>query len=73
MIAISREGKHFVLLADDVLGVQALAPQALQDPPATLQKSPTALLRSVFLVDNKTVGLFDEAKLFDALNRRITR
>jgi chemotaxis-related protein WspD len=73
MIAISRAGQQFVLLADDVLGVQALAPQALQDPPATLQKSPTALLRGIFLIDNRTVGLFDEEKLFDALNRRITR
>ena len=73
MIAISRAGRHFVLIADSIFGVQTLPVKALQPPPATLQKSPTALLRSVFFSEDRTVGLFDEAKLFDTLNRKVTR
>ena len=73
MIAMSRAGRHFVLIADSILGVRTLSVKALQPPPATLQKSPTALLRSVFFVEDRTVGLFDEAKLFDTLDRKVTR
>ncbi len=73
MIVISRQGRQFVVIADSILGVETLPVHALRPPPATLQKSPTALMRSVFLTEDRTVGLFDEVKLFDVLDRRVAR
>ncbi len=72
LVVIVRDGARFVFPVEEVLGVHRFAPEDLRDLPATLSKSARALTSSLFILENRTVGLLDEGKFFNALARSLT-
>lgn len=71
LVVIARQGQRFAFAADEVLGVHRFSPEALQALPATVARSVRALTAGIFLIEERTVGLLDEEKLFTALTRSL--
>lgn len=72
MMVVKREGATCVFAVDEVLGVQRVAPAQLQKPPLTIGKSAKAMTVHVFPLEERTVGLLDEAKLLETFQRSLT-
>jgi chemotaxis-related protein WspD len=67
MIVIRQGTESWVFLADDVLGVPRVPPGLLRSVPSTLANPTVSFSQSVFTWDGRSVGLLDEARIFDAL------
>ncbi len=63
--------ERYAFGVDDILGVRRIPCVQLQPVPVTLAKSPSAQTISCFEVDGRTVGLIDEARLFNSLDRSL--
>lgn len=65
-------GRTFVLPVDEVLGIHRYGPGALREPPATLSHAAARYSRGLLAAAQRTVGLLDEQRLFQALERALT-
>ncbi len=62
---------RFVFGVDEILGVRHVPCARLQPVPVTLAKSPSAQTTSCFEADGHNVGLIDEQRLFNSLDRSL--
>lgn len=69
MIVISRNNQRCVLPVDEVSGVRQINVSIIQKPPVTLSKTPTSLSSGIFQLNNRSIGLIDEDKLFASIER----
>jgi len=63
--------ERFAVGVDEVLGVRRVPCAGLQPVPVTLAKSPSAQTTSCFELDSRNVGLIDEQRFFDFLDRSL--
>jgi chemotaxis-related protein WspD len=63
--------ERYTFRADEILGVRRVSSSVFQTVPATLSKSPSAQSSSCFEIDGRHVGLIDEKRLFDTLDRSL--
>jgi chemotaxis-related protein WspD len=56
---------------DEILGVRRVPSSGMQPVPVTLSKSPSAQVNSCFETDGYNVGLIDERRLFNSLDRSL--
>jgi chemotaxis-related protein WspD len=73
MLVVVREGQRFVFPIQQILGVHRIAPEDLDEVPATLSLSVRSLTKSIFLLNGSHVGLLDEERLFAAMTRSINQ
>lgn len=71
LCVVRNGGERFAFNVDDVLGVRRVPCAELQPVPVTLAKSPSALTTSCFELDGHGVGLIDDRRLFDSLDRSL--
>jgi chemotaxis-related protein WspD len=71
MLVVQRQGSRAVFPVDEVHGIERFDPQELSEIPSTLSKGTTAYARAVLPWRDRTVGLLDDAKLFQTLNRSL--
>lgn len=69
LCVVRNGGERFAFDVDEILGVRRIASTQLQPVPVTLAKSPSAQTTSCFEVDGHNVGLIDEQRLFNTLDR----
>ena len=72
MIVVSKNGERFVFPVDEIMGIRCISLDDQQKTPATLSKSATTHSTGVFSIDGKTVGLLDEVKFLNSLQRSLT-
>jgi chemotaxis-related protein WspD len=71
-LCVVRTGRErFAFAVDEILGVRRISAGRLQPIPTTLAKSPSAQVASCFKLDGRTVGLIDEKRLFNSLDRSL--
>lgn len=70
LLLAGREGRTFAFPADEVLGTHRYGPGALREPPATLAHA-ARYSRGLLAVEERTVGLLDEQRLFDFLDQAL--
>jgi len=71
-LCVVRSGsERFAFNVDDVLGVRRVPCAELQAVPVTVAKSPSALTTSCLELDGYSVGLIDDRRLFDSLDRSL--
>jgi chemotaxis-related protein WspD len=63
--------ERFAFEVDEILGVRRISAGRLQPVPATLAKSPSAQVASCFKLDGRNVGMIDEKRLFNSLDRSL--
>ena len=63
--------ERFAFGVDEILGVRRVPCTSMQPVPVTLAKSPSAQATSCFEVDGRNVGLIDEQRLFNSLDRSL--
>ena len=63
--------ERFAFGVDEILGVRRISSARLQPVPVTLDKSPSAQTTSCFEADGHNVGLIDERRLFNSLDRSL--
>jgi chemotaxis-related protein WspD len=71
LFVVSRNGQRFAFPADEVLGVHRFSLSLLQELPATVSRSIRALTAGILPWQERTVGLLEEEKFFDALTRSL--
>jgi chemotaxis-related protein WspD len=71
MLVVRIEGERYVFPVDEVLGIFRVSWGGLYEPPATMSKSPTSLLRGIFDYEEKRIGLVDEERFRKALKRSV--
>jgi len=64
---------RWVFAADEVAGVQRIERTAVRDVPSTVGQSATHFCQALFDWQDRTVGLLDETRVFDALHDTIAR
>jgi chemotaxis-related protein WspD len=72
LMVVVRDGARWVFPVDEVLGVYHIVPNQFQNPPQTISKSQHAFTSRVFALADRTVGLLDDAKLFDSFQGSLT-
>jgi len=71
-LCVVRNGhERFAFAVDEILGVRRIPSARLQPVPVTLAKSPSAQTTSCFEADGHNVGLIDERRLFNSLDRSL--
>jgi chemotaxis-related protein WspD len=71
-LCVVRAGRErFAFGVDEALGVRRISAGRLQPVPATLAKSPSAQVASCFELDGRNVGLIDEKRIFNSLDRSL--
>ncbi len=63
--------ERFAFGVDETLGVRRVPCARMQPVPVTLAKSPSAQATSCFEVDGHNVGMIDERRLFNSLDRSL--
>ena len=63
--------ERFAFGVDEILGVRRVSCARLRPVPVTLAKSPSAQTASCFELDDHNVGLIDEQRLFNSLDRSL--
>jgi chemotaxis-related protein WspD len=63
--------ERFAFCVDEILGVRRVSRAGLRAVPVTLAKSPSAQTGWCFELDDRNVGLIDEKKFFDSLDRSL--
>jgi chemotaxis-related protein WspD len=72
MMVAAKDNSRFVLMVEEIMGVNRIPAGAVAPAPATVAKSPSALTTGIFSLDTTTVGLLDEAALFATLSGSIS-
>jgi len=63
--------ERFVFSANEILGVRRVPRATMRTVPVTLAKSPSAQSAWCFELDGRNVGLIDEKKFFNSLDRSL--
>jgi chemotaxis-related protein WspD len=71
MLVAAHGGERIVLPVDEALGVRRVENHALQEPPATVEHSPSTMTKAVFQLDERHVGLLDVGRLFECARRSL--
>ncbi len=71
MLVIENNGQTWVFVADEVLGLQKIAPSHFENVPINLHKSSVNFLKGILSWEEKSVGILDEELLFSSLRRGI--
>ncbi len=71
MLVVRRDSERWVLTVDTVERVHRLPQADLAAPPATIGRAASHLIRGVFAWENRSVGLLDEERLFEALRVKL--
>jgi chemotaxis-related protein WspD len=71
LIAIEKEGEHWVFPVHDVFGIYHCNLEQLENVPVTIAKSTANYLKGVIPWRNKSVGYLDEELLFYSLKRSV--
>ena len=69
MIVLNRDGERFVFPVDKVAGVYRITCERDVKSPASMTGTSSSLMKGVFSLDDDKIGLLDEDKFFDFLNR----
>jgi chemotaxis-related protein WspD len=69
LLVASRNGERLVFPVDEVQGIHRFDPSALGDTPATVGKASATYTRAMLQWQDKSVGVIDEERLFQALKR----
>jgi chemotaxis-related protein WspD len=69
LLVASRNGERLVFPVDEVQGIHRFDPSALGDTPATVGKASSTYTRAMLQWQDKSVGVIDEERLFQALKR----
>jgi chemotaxis signal transduction protein len=68
---LGRGTERFVFVAEEIVGLHRFDERELGPVPATLAHQPVAHTRGFFSWQQHAVGLLDDARLFQTLNRRL--
>ena len=71
LIVIRRQSEGWAFAADEVDQVHRLPAQSVTPAAPTLSRATAKLTRGVFSSGNRSVGLLDEARLFQAIQERV--
>ncbi|RJQ51946.1 MAG: hypothetical protein C4530_19520 [Desulfobacteraceae bacterium] len=71
MLVISRGSERYAFPVDEVQGIYRLSSGDIQDPPATITRSPERIIEGIFNLSGKKVGLMGEERLIEALKRSL--
>ena len=71
LVVIARDSDHWVILVDELYGIQRFPLSAIRDAPVTVAKATPRLTRGVIDWQNKGVGYLDDAQLFLALRKDV--
>ena len=72
LLVAERAGARWVFPVDDVAGVHRVPGRSLRDVPATVRGARTRATAALFAWQDRTVGLLDDVRLLDGLDRRIS-
>jgi chemotaxis-related protein WspD len=62
-----RRGDRWVFGVDEVAGVQNVEQSAMRTTPSTVNQSSARFCRMLFKADDRTVGMLDDARIFEGL------
>ncbi len=71
LLVVDREGDRWVFGVDEVAGVHRVPTAALRPVPATVSAASLPLTAALCDVNDRTVGVLDESRLFRALRERL--
>ncbi len=71
LCVVENARERFAFAVDEILGVRCVTRARLQPVPVTVAKSPSAQTTSCFELDGHNVGLIDEQRLFNSLDRSL--
>src|SRR5439155_9299061 len=71
LVVIARDRDHWVLLVDEIYGVQRFHHSAVRDAPVTVAKATPGLTQGVIAWQDKGVGYLDDELLFLALRKEV--
>jgi chemotaxis-related protein WspD len=71
LVVIARDRDHWVLLVDEIYGVQRFHLSAVRDAPVTVAKAAPGLTQGVIAWQDKGVGYLDDELLFLALRKEV--
>jgi chemotaxis-related protein WspD len=71
LVVVRRDGESWAFLADEVDQVRRLPAADLRPPAPTLARAAARATRGVFAAGARSVGLLDDARLFQALRERV--
>jgi chemotaxis-related protein WspD len=71
LVVIAREGDHWVMLVDEIYGIERFPLSAIRDAPVTVAKATPRLTRGVIGWQGKGVGYLDDELLFLALRKDV--
>ena len=72
LLVVERTTARWAFRVDEVAGVNRIPGRSLRDVPATVSGADTRATVALFAWQDRTVGLLDEARLLDGLQRRIS-
>jgi len=68
---IRRERERTAFVVDEVLGIRLIAPGSAPNAPVTVTRAPAAHTVACLRMEEREVGLLDEAHLFESLGRSL--
>jgi len=71
MVVVGREESRFVFTVDEIAGVVLIPRSGIRHSPATVAESPGRLVQGVFDHLERNVGLLDEERLMEIMNRSL--
>jgi len=71
LCVVGRGPERFAFGVDEVLGVRRVSGSKLRAVPVTLAKSPSGQTTWCFELEGRNIGLLDEKKLFNSLDRSL--
>lgn len=71
MVVVDKDGERYVFPVDEILGVYRISLNDIGEPPVTLSRSPETLVKGVFNLDEKKIGLLDEDSLIHSFKRSL--
>jgi chemotaxis-related protein WspD len=71
LVVIARESDHWVILVDELYGIQRFPLSAIRDAPVTVAKATPRLTKGVIDWQDKGVGYLDDELLFLALRKDV--
>jgi len=71
LVVIARESDHWVMLVDELYGIQRFPLSAVRDAPVTVAKTTPRLTKGVIDWQDKGIGYLDDELLFLALRKEI--
>jgi chemotaxis-related protein WspD len=71
LLVVRRDNERWVFPVDEMDQVRRIPADGWNTAPATLARASSALTRGVFTIENRTVGLLDDNRLWAALKTRV--